>query len=177
MRNYATISHCQGTMFSTSYLHGWIPEWPKGTDCKSAANCFGGSNPPPSSAYRRNVGIFRSVCGFVMRTLYCVGWCGGLGRRKGLKIPRWQHRAGSSPATSIVMNWNPQIQLVAVVGSFSLSKIPIIALAEVLCHKVRADQLSSWIEVNIFRIFCTVTFSTNPSLLSLFLLNPKQQFP
>ena len=30
----------------TSY--GWIPEWPKGTDCKSAANCFGGSNPPPS---------------------------------------------------------------------------------------------------------------------------------
>ena len=29
--------------------YGWIPEWPKGTDCKSAANCFGGSNPPPSS--------------------------------------------------------------------------------------------------------------------------------
>ena len=26
---------------------GWIPEWPKGTDCKSAASCFGGSNPPP----------------------------------------------------------------------------------------------------------------------------------
>ena len=25
---------------------GWIPEWPKGTDCKSAATCFGGSNPP-----------------------------------------------------------------------------------------------------------------------------------
>ena len=31
--------------FSDTY--GWIPEWPKGTDCKSAANCFGGSNPPP----------------------------------------------------------------------------------------------------------------------------------
>ena len=26
--------------------YGWIPEWPKGTDCKSAAICFGGSNPP-----------------------------------------------------------------------------------------------------------------------------------
>ena len=26
--------------------NGQIPEWPKGTDCKSAANCFGGSNPP-----------------------------------------------------------------------------------------------------------------------------------
>ena len=27
--------------------YGWFPEWPKGTDCKSAASCFGGSNPPP----------------------------------------------------------------------------------------------------------------------------------
>ena len=27
--------------------YGRIPEWPKGTDCKSAAECFGGSNPPP----------------------------------------------------------------------------------------------------------------------------------
>ena len=26
--------------------YGQIPEWPKGTDCKSAATCFGGSNPP-----------------------------------------------------------------------------------------------------------------------------------
>ena len=31
----------------------------------------------------------------------CVRWCGGIGRRKGLKIPRGQPRAGSSPATSI----------------------------------------------------------------------------
>lgn len=29
------------------------------------------------------------------------GWCGEIGRRKGLKIPRWQHRTGSSPVTSI----------------------------------------------------------------------------
>ena len=29
--------------------YGRFPEWPKGTDCKSAANCFGGSNPPPST--------------------------------------------------------------------------------------------------------------------------------
>ena len=34
------------------YINGQIPEWPKGTDCKSAANCFGGSNPPlPILAY------------------------------------------------------------------------------------------------------------------------------
>ena len=32
-------------------FYGWIPEWPKGTDCKSAANCFGGSNPPPSICF------------------------------------------------------------------------------------------------------------------------------
>ena len=31
-------------------IYGWIPEWPNGTDCKSAAYCFGGSNPPPSIA-------------------------------------------------------------------------------------------------------------------------------
>ena len=30
-------------------IFGRFPEWPKGTDCKSAANCFGGSNPPPST--------------------------------------------------------------------------------------------------------------------------------
>ncbi len=28
--------------------NGWVPEWPKGADCKSVASCFGGSNPPPS---------------------------------------------------------------------------------------------------------------------------------
>ena len=30
--------------------YGWVPEWPKGADCKSVASCFGGSNPPPSIA-------------------------------------------------------------------------------------------------------------------------------
>ena len=26
--------------------YGSVPEWPKGTDCKSAGDAFGGSNPP-----------------------------------------------------------------------------------------------------------------------------------
>ena len=39
------ISEFVGLMFQTT-IYGWIPEWPKGTDCKSAATCFGGSNPP-----------------------------------------------------------------------------------------------------------------------------------
>ena len=42
-------------------FNGWIPEWPKGTDCKSAADCFGGSNPPPSSIARgRAVAAYRA---------------------------------------------------------------------------------------------------------------------
>ena len=32
-----------------SSVYGGVPEWPKGTDCKSAASCFGGSNPPSST--------------------------------------------------------------------------------------------------------------------------------
>ena len=40
---------------SPAAINGWIPEWPKGTDCKSAANCFGGSNPPPSIFYQIKV--------------------------------------------------------------------------------------------------------------------------
>ena len=26
--------------------YGGVPEWPKGTDCKSAGYAYGGSNPP-----------------------------------------------------------------------------------------------------------------------------------
>ena len=29
-------------------FYGWIPEWPKGADCKSVGNAFEGSNPSPS---------------------------------------------------------------------------------------------------------------------------------
>ena len=41
---FYTISYC---------IYGQIPEWPKGTDCKSAATCFDGSNPSlPITLYR-----------------------------------------------------------------------------------------------------------------------------
>ena len=30
---------------------GGVPEWSKGTDCKSVGDAFGGSNPPPSTIY------------------------------------------------------------------------------------------------------------------------------
>ena len=32
--------------------YGGFPEWPKGTDCKSAGDAFGGSNPPSPTKYR-----------------------------------------------------------------------------------------------------------------------------
>ena len=30
-------------------LQGEVPEWPKGADCKSVGDAFGGSNPPLST--------------------------------------------------------------------------------------------------------------------------------
>ena len=42
----------RSSAYSLKNEYGWIPEWPKGTDCKSAANCFGGSNPPPSIPFQ-----------------------------------------------------------------------------------------------------------------------------
>ena len=33
-------------------IYGWVPERPKGADCKSVVNDFGGSNPPPSIRIR-----------------------------------------------------------------------------------------------------------------------------
>ena len=39
--------------------YGGIPEWPKGTDCKSAGTAFGGSNPPsPSEMKKAPTGAF-----------------------------------------------------------------------------------------------------------------------
>ena len=47
-----------------------FPSGQRGTDCKSAATCFGGSNPPPS------IELHKKLCR-----------SGGTGRRPGLKIP------------------------------------------------------------------------------------------
>jgi hypothetical protein len=34
-----------------SCLYGGVPEWSKGTDCKSVGEAFGGSNPPPTTKF------------------------------------------------------------------------------------------------------------------------------
>ena len=41
--------------------YGRIPEWPKGTDCKSAGDAFEGSNPSPSIAYSMHVYAISSI--------------------------------------------------------------------------------------------------------------------
>lgn len=33
-------------MLYNNIIYGQVPEWPKGTDCKSVSSAFGGSNPP-----------------------------------------------------------------------------------------------------------------------------------
>ena len=45
--HYLNISYIIGSSPIGSIL-GWIPEWPKGADCKSVSNAFEGSNPSPS---------------------------------------------------------------------------------------------------------------------------------
>ena len=40
--------------FDILIKYGWIPERPKGADCKSVVDDFGGSNPPPSIYKRIN---------------------------------------------------------------------------------------------------------------------------
>ena len=45
------------------FIHGWIPEWPKGTDCKSAGDAFEGSNPSPSTTTPEHIrsGVFSVI--------------------------------------------------------------------------------------------------------------------
>ena len=45
--------------------YGRVPEWPMGTDCKSAAFSFGGSNPP---APTKKTSTYESTLGFLY---YC----------------------------------------------------------------------------------------------------------
>ena len=79
--------------------YGWIPEWPKGTDCKSAANCFGGSNPPPSISRKALADVAQ-----LAEQLICN-----------------QQVIGSSPIIGLVLtglkDFGPLAQLVRAIGS------------------------------------------------------------
>ena len=50
-----------GSIPIASYYSGEVPEWPKGTDCKSVGSAFGGSNPPlPKRFMFENIKIYRA---------------------------------------------------------------------------------------------------------------------
>ena len=40
---------------TSSIFFGKVPEWPKGTDCKSVVSDFGGSNPPLPTKINHNI--------------------------------------------------------------------------------------------------------------------------
>ena len=37
---------CKSSDLHENFISGWVPEWPKGADCKSVVSDFGGPNPP-----------------------------------------------------------------------------------------------------------------------------------
>ena len=45
--------------YKTYFTYGWIPEWPKGTDCKSARTAFEGSNPSPPILHMLNLQVVK----------------------------------------------------------------------------------------------------------------------
>ena len=77
-----------GTCHMSASMAGWQSGY--AAACKAVA----GGAIPPSAA------IFSSTSRRTLCRIPCARFCPGgeIGRRKGLKIPRWQHRAGSIPA-------------------------------------------------------------------------------
>ena len=59
--------------------YGRFPEWPKGADCKSVVNDFGGSNPPPPTKEEST-----SVCSLLFYAQILVGAVDS-------KAGSWQH--------------------------------------------------------------------------------------
>ena len=53
---------------------GWIPEWPKGADCKSVGSAYGGSNPPAPTIKETSL-VYQGKRGFFIdtrpKTWYC----------------------------------------------------------------------------------------------------------
>ena len=62
---------------SSKIAYGGVPEWPKGTDCKSAGDAFGGSNPPSSTTKEPFLVTKSALCVF-------------------LDIRRWRNRLSES---------------------------------------------------------------------------------
>ncbi len=53
-------------------FYGWIPERPKGADCKSVVDDFGGSNPPSPTKKTQPQGCGFFAWGKVIENLSCA---------------------------------------------------------------------------------------------------------
>ena len=75
--------------------YGRVPEWPKGADCKSAVDDFGGSNPPSPT-------ISHSVCaGWDFFCVQAVRWLGRVGSRRARNRNQQRSPAGEQiPGTA-----------------------------------------------------------------------------
>ena len=51
-------------LYIMEQVHGWIPEWPKGTDCKSAGDAFEGSNPSPPIRFNNLIKALTNIAGW-----------------------------------------------------------------------------------------------------------------
>ena len=70
----ASALQAEGHRFEPYRPHrnqGWIPEWPKGADCKSVGTAFEGSNPSPP---------IRCFTTLELMTKAHVSRCGSIGR-------------------------------------------------------------------------------------------------
>ena len=54
-------------LYGPSNEYGWIPEWPKGADCKSVGTAFEGSNPSPSIKLITRGGAVWKLVGLITR--------------------------------------------------------------------------------------------------------------
>ena len=57
------------------------------------------THPLSEELYEKSKNMLDNRCNTVYNTPCSTRRCDGIGRRSGLKIHRWRHRAGSSPAT------------------------------------------------------------------------------
>ena len=67
-----------GLQLNMVVYFGWVPEWPKGADCKSVIDDFEGSNPSPS------IGVEPKIVSVKPWTIYQISRGGAVWKLVGL---------------------------------------------------------------------------------------------
>ncbi len=104
---YGTLQKFRWQIYLCMFAYDkWVdPEWPKGTDCKSAGTAFEGSNPSPPILHSTDLLAVKQYLGCA-KYMLCIkiqkSRRGGTGRRTGLKILRDLYsRTGSIPLPAL----------------------------------------------------------------------------